>query len=59
MSGEGKNQKMLWTPVCMCVGIGLGMLGGSLSGQMPAGLCAGIGVGLAAGGIIDRIIRKN
>jgi len=43
----------------MSIGIGTGMMLGSLSGQIPAGLCIGIGFGLAVGGIMDRISRKN
>ena len=54
-----KEQKMIWTPVCMSIGVGLGMAFGAPSGQLPAGLCIGIGFGLAVGGIIDRVSRKN
>lgn len=54
-----KNEKIIWTPICMSVGIGLGMLIGSLCGQIPAGLCTGIGFGLVSGVVIDRISRKK
>jgi len=49
------DQKMIWTPVCMSIGIGLGMLIGSVHGQLPAGLCVSGGLGLVVGVIADRI----
>ena len=59
MKKEDQNQRVIWTPVCMSIGIGAGMLIGSACGQIPAGLCAGIGFGLAIGGVIDHIGRKK
>ena len=59
MKKEDQNQRMIWTPVCMSIGIGAGMLIGSVCGQMPARMSIGIGFGLAVGGVIDHIIRKS
>lgn len=54
-----KEEKVVWTPICMSIGVGLGMLIGSACGQLPEGLCVGIGFGLAIGSAIDRISRKK
>ena len=43
----------------MSVGIGLGILAGSVSGQIPAELCMDVGLGLAVGGMTDRFSRKK
>ncbi len=59
MKKEDQTQKMIWTPVCMSIGIGVGMLIGSACGQIPAGLSIGIGFGLAIGGVVDHISRKS
>ena len=59
MKKEDQTQKMIWTPVCMSIGIGAGMLIGSACGQLPAGLSIGIGFGLAIGGVVDHISRKS
>ena len=59
MKDKQENSNVLWTPVCMSIGIGVGMAIGSSVGQMPAGLSIGIGFGLAVGGILDRISKKN
>ena len=59
MKKEDQTQKMIWTPVCMSIGIGAGMLIGSACGQLPAGLSIGIGFGLAIGGVIDHVGRKK
>ena len=59
MKKEDQNQKMIWMPICMSIGIGAGMLIGSACGQIPAGLSIGIGFGLAIGGVVDHISRKK
>ena len=59
MKKDTENQRVRWMPICMSIGVGLGMLIGSLCGQMPAGMSIGIGFGLAVGGMIDHMDRKN
>ena len=59
MKDKKENSKTLWTPVCMSIGVGIGMAIGAPLGQLPAGLSIGIGFGLAVGGVLDRISRKN
>ena len=56
---EEQSGKVFWMPICMSIGVGLGMLFGAISGQLPAGMCIGIGLGLSVGVILDRISRKN
>lgn len=59
MKNETGSSKTLWMPVCMSIGIGLGLAIGAPTGQTPACLSIGIGLGLAVGGILDRISKKN
>lgn len=58
MKKDTENQTTCWQPICMSIGVGLGMLIGSLCGQIPIGMSIGIGLGLAVGGVIDHM-KKN
>ena len=54
-----EETKVFWMPVCMSIGIGLGMLIGSVCGNIPAGMSIGVGLGLSVGIIADRITRNK
>ena len=56
---EEQAGKVFWMPICMTIGVGLGMLFGATGSQLPAGMCIGVGLGLSVGVILDRISRKN
>ncbi len=59
MKDKQENSKVFWMPVCMSIGIGVGIAIGAPMEHLPAGLCIGIGFGLAVGGILDRITKKK
>ena len=47
------DKKMMWQPLCMCIGCGLGLLIGALTGNMGAGLLIGVAAGSSVGILID------
>jgi len=54
-----QENKVHYQPICMSIGIGLGMAIGAAFDQLPAGMCIGIGLGLAVGGVIDHCRNKE
>lgn len=54
-----KNQ-MLWMPICMCLGLSIGMSVGSLLfDNIPMGMCIGVALGVTVGSAIDAKNRAN
>lgn len=58
MNNKEEN-KMHYQPICMSIGIGLGMAIGAAFDQLTSGMCIGIGLGLAVGGVIDYVKNKK
>ena len=56
---KNEENKTHYQPICMSIGIGLGMAIGSAFGQLTTGMCIGIGLGLAVGGMIDHMKNKK
>lgn len=56
-----KNEKhtVYYQPICMSIGVGLGMAIGAAFDQLSAGMSIGIGLGLAVGGMIDYMKNKK
>lgn len=54
-----EEKKVFWMPVCMSIGIGLGMTIGSMNGKLQEGMAIGVGFGLAVGVMLDRICAKK
>ena len=68
MEDERKNEneenkeesQVTWLPICMCLGVSLGMAAGSLFfDNMSIGMCLGISLGVAVGSVIDAKNRKE
>ena len=57
MGEKKENQEksqMTWMPICMCLGLSIGMsLGSLMFDNMSLGMCMGISLGVAVGSIID------
>ena len=56
---KNEENKMRCQPICMAVGIGLGMAVGAVFDKLPIGMSIGVGLGLAVGGIMDHIRNKE
>ena len=56
---KNEENKVRYQPICMSIGIGLGMAIGSAFGQLTTGMCIGLGLGLAVGGMIDHIKNRK
>ncbi len=57
---KGEESQVMWLPICMCLGVSLGMAFGSLFfDNMSIGMCFGISLGVAVGSIIDAKNRND
>ena len=49
-----ENAPMMWMPICMCLGLSIGMsLGRLIFDNTSIGMCVGISLGVAVGSAID------
>ena len=53
------EQTTHWLPICMCMGLSIGMAIGSLMDNISIGMCMGISLGMAVGSLIDHTQRKS
>ena len=58
---ENKEESQVtWMPICMCLGISIGMgIGSLVFDNMSIGMCVGISLGVAVGSVIDAKNRKD
>ena len=58
---ENKEESQVtWLPICMCLGLSIGMgIGSLLFDNMAIGMCMGMSLGVAVGSVIDAKNRAD
>ena len=59
MSNKQPENKTYYMPICMCIGISLGMTMGSIYDNMLVGMCIGLAIGVGIGALLDNKARKK
>ena len=56
---QDKEEKVLYLPIYMCIGISVGMAIGSALGNIPVSMCIGLAVGVGIGALMDAVTKKQ
>ena len=59
MSGKNPENNVHYLPICMSIGISLGLAIGAAANNIPIGMTIGCGIGVCVGGIVDAINRSK
>ena len=59
MSGKNPENNVHYLPICMSIGISLGLAIGAAANNIPIGMSIGCGIGVCVGGIVDAINRSK
>ena len=59
MSGKNPENNVHYLPICMSIGISIGLAIGAGIDNIPIGMSIGLGLGMCVGGIIDAANRRK
>ncbi len=59
MSGKNPENNVHYLPICMSIGISIGLAIGAGIDNIPIGMSIGLGLGMCVGGVIDAANRRK
>ena len=59
MSNKNSEDKTMYLPIFMCIGLSIGMAIGAALGNIPLYMCIGLSIGVGIGACIDSANQKK